>query len=627
MKRNILLAITLLATFSLQAQWVDDPATNTFLANGDDDGGEIYVSTDENSGNTFIQWASMAPNGWSPTLQCVDVNGVPQWGENGIHINSHNFETWSQGTSMVATADNACVTCFQNNNYECIAIKINADGSFAWGEQGISVFDFPPSSYGCSRTELVAGDDGGVWVLANDTQQFYLRYINADGTMNPAITISEAGYTLMYGQLTLGTSNTVFLTYEKIGSGMWYVDKQIWVAGYFTDGSLVTPPTQLMASQTFGMTYIHNIAPDFRGGGYVYIYHSGIGNVFNTYVFHFDANGNSTISNPNGVTVHSQDMSNYYLNAYAAVDPTTNDLIVTYRKTDAYSQSMNELYMNRITETGDVVWGEGILIGADDGRPYSHAKVDTYPDGNGFMVSYMHGQTEGMMGMTIEAIGYDKDGSPVWNTTMNSVMDNKTGAEDNSGFHNGQNIVAWINQGNGILYGQNIDMNGNMGPVEQPEPCYAPENLEGEYLYNEETLQFGSFITWTAPENLPLHYNLYRTQDTNKDEIVIEVPATETSYFDEVGPGNFTYRLSAVYESCESDYALTPEGIDYVEISVTGIGSNYSDSEIEILQVFTITGQTVRCNNLGELTNGLYIVKGKTCDGQIISRKIVINNK
>ena len=627
MKKFTLLLLTMLAGFSLQAQWVDDPATNTFLANGDDDGGEIYVSTDETSGNTFIQWASMAPNGWSPTLQCIDVNGVPQWGNSGIHINSHSFETWSQGTAMVVTADNACVTCFQNNQYECIAIKINADGSYAWGEQGLSVFDFPATSYGCSRTELIAGDDGGVWVLANDTEQFYLRYINADGTMNPAVTISEEGCTCMYGQLTLGAGNMVFVTYEKIGGGMWYVDKQIWVVGYYVDGSLVTPKTQLMASQTFGMTYIHNVAPDYRGGGYVYISHSGIGQVFNTYVFHFDANGNSTISNPNGVTVHTQDPYNYYLNPYAAVDPSTNDLIVTYRKTDAAYESTNYLYMNRISETGDVIWGEGVIVGDDDGMPYSNGKVDTYPDGSGFMVSYMHGQTEGMMGMTVEAVGFDKDGSPVWNTTMNNVMNNKTGAEDNSGFHNGQNIVVWINQGNGILYGQNIDMNGNMGPVEQPEPCYAPENLEGEYLYNEETLQFGAFITWEAPERTPLHYNLYRYDDITKENTVIEVPYTETSYFDEVPAGSHIYTLTAVYENCESEFALTPDNQNYIEIIVTGLDDNTTNAEIEILQVFTLTGQVVRNNNLEELSNGIYVVKGKTHDGQIVSRKIVISNK
>ena len=139
MKKFNLLAIILLAATTLQAQWVDDPTTNTFLANGSGEGGEIYISTNEASGDTYFQWADGASNGWSPTLQRVDVNGVPQWGENGLHISSHNFLSWSSGTGMAATADNACVSCFQNENYECIALKINADGSFSWRARHLGI--------------------------------------------------------------------------------------------------------------------------------------------------------------------------------------------------------------------------------------------------------------------------------------------------------------------------------------------------------------------------------------------------------------------------------------------------------------------------------------------------------
>lgn len=624
MKKLSLLAFAIAAVVSLQAQWVDDPSTNTRLAIATDDAGEIYISTDEASGYTYFQWADSHSNGWSPTLQCVDVNGVPQWGENGIHINSHNFNSWSSGTDVAATTDKACVTCFQNDNYECIAIKINVDGSFAWGEQGISVFDFPSSSSGCTRTQLVAGTDGGVWAMAADYESTYVRYINADGTLNPTITISESGYEVIYGQLTLGNDNIVFVTYEMIGGGMWYVDKQIWVAGYTTDGSMIAPAEMLMGTQCFGMTYIHDVVPDQRGGGYAYIFHSGINEVFNVYVFHFDANGHSTID-PIGAAVHSVDLANFYGNPDVTVDPTTNDAIVVYKQSDASTQSQSRLYMNRITDTGERLWDEGILIGDNDGKPYSHAHADIFPDGSGFMISYFHGQTEGMVGMTVEAIGYDMDGTEIWRTTMNNVWDNKTGAEYTTGFHNGQNIYAWTNQADGKIYGQNIDINGNMGPV--VVSCLAPENLVGEYNYNEETTQFGALITWLAPEADPLHYNLYRYQDVNKDEVIIEVPTTETSYFDEVGAGNYTYKLTAVYEDCESDFALTAGGDDHVDIVVTTIDDNKASTIVEIQQIYTINGQAVRGTDIDNLSNGLYIIKGKTCDGQIVNQKIVISNK
>lgn len=625
MKKSILLTLVLAVALGLQAQWVNDPQTNTILANATTSGGEIYISSDEASGNTYFQWAGIAQNGWSITLQRVDVNGVTQWGEDGLHINSHDFSTSSSGTAIAATADDACVTCFQNIENECIAIKIMADGSYAWGEEGISVFDFPDSSPGCTRTELTAGDDGGVWAMATDMINTYVRYINADGTMNPTITISDFnGRNIMFGQMTLTDDNSVFVTYEKVGSGGWFVDKEIWVEGYDTGGMPLTPPVMLMGNYTFGVTYSHYIVPDHRGGGYAYISHPGIGSAFNTYILHFDNNGNSTISNTSGAAVHSLDPSYYYYYPNATVDPITNDIIICYKKSDALTQSLSELYINRITDTGERLWGEGILIANDDGYRHSSSSIDVFPNGDGFMVSYLHGQTEGMTGMTLEAIGFDMNGNVTWNTTMNNVMDCKTGAESTSAFHNGQNIIAWINQGNGKLYGQNIDVNGNMGPVEQPEPCLAPENLQGSCFYNEETAKYGALINWTAPETTPLHYNLYRYEGSTQDETIIEVANNETSYFDEMPANTYIYKLKAVYEDCESDYALTESGENQVEIVVTDIEEFYGDNSFELQQIFSISGQAINTDDINQLGNGVYIIKGATNDGRVVIKKLVI---
>lgn len=627
MKKHILLATALLTAFSLQAQWVNDPTTNTRIATASDDAGEIYLRTNEVTGDTYIQWSDMASNGWAVNLQRIDINGVPQWGDAGLHISSHQFASWSQGFAMDATSDNGVVTCFANYDGQCIAMKFDQEGNALWGEQGISVMQFPTGSYGCSRVELQAGTDGGVWVLASDTESSYLRYINADGTLNSQATITESGYKCTFGLLTPGTDGVVFVTYEKLGAGMWYVDKQIWVAGFGTDGSVVTAPAQLMASQTFGSTYIHYEISDGIGGGYAYIFHSGIGEVFNTYVFHYDANGVSTISNPNGAAVHTPDLYNFYGNPYATVDPVTHDIILVYRQSDANTQSESRLYINRITMTGEVVWGDGILIADNDGMEYTAAKIDAYPDGSGFMVSYQHSPGISYYETTVEAIGFDMEGTQVWQTQMNSIASEKTDADNSTGFHNGQNIIVWTNQADGNIYGQNIDMKGAMGDVEHPTTCLAPENLAGEYFYDEATQQYGALITWDAPETTPLHYNLYRYEVGNNEETIIEVNGTETSYFDEVGQNTYKYKLTAVYEDCESDFALTADGEDYIEVIVTGIDDTFANSEIEIQQIYNLSGQLMRSNNLEELNNGIYVIRGKANDGQIINRKIVISNK
>ena len=114
---------------------------------------------------------------------------------------------------MVATSDNAVVSCFATEAGHTVAVKINADGTYAWGEQGLTLF----GGAGNSRTELLAGDDGGVWALGTDTDfgNLYLCYIEANGTLNPTITISDDnGMLCMFG-LLVPNKNGVFVVYEK----------------------------------------------------------------------------------------------------------------------------------------------------------------------------------------------------------------------------------------------------------------------------------------------------------------------------------------------------------------------------------------------------------------------------
>ena len=621
MKKRLLFLLALTASFAVQAQWVNDPATNSLLANASSFGGEIILSTNAATGDTYVQWNSGGSNGWGPTLQRLTFDGTPQWGDDGIRITSHEFGSSSEGVAMCATADDAVVSCFANYDGQTIAIKINADGSFAWGEQGVALFD----GMAFSRTELIAGDDGGAWALGFDYQRLFLQYIKASGSLYPTITVEASGSVVRYGQMTLGVDNIVFLTYEKTGSGF-YTDKEMYVVGYTKDGIQVGPEAQLMASQTFQVTYLHHVVPDGMGGGYAYMWHSGIGGAFNTYVYHYDGNGANTIHNPDGCAVHSMDPANYYLDAYATVDPVSHDIIIAYIQVDANIQSNDRIFINRITPSGETLWGDGIMAVDYNGVPYGNLRVDAFEDGSGFSLVYEKASASNNFSSTVEAIGFDMEGNQIWSKTLSSNIYSKSMCDNSAGFHLGQNIVAWVNSVDGGLYGQNIGPDGTMGPIDPviPTTCLAPENFEGEYAYDMEAEAFGVRLTWTAPETLPLHYNLYRTNYT-KDVDIIEIDGEATDYYDETGMGDYMYQLTAVYDDCESDYALTPDGQDFVFVEVTGIPENTDEEIITVTNIYNAKGQALANKSLEELATGFYIVQGLTKDGKTVTRKIVVN--
>ena len=624
MKKLVLFFAGLFAFTALHAQWVDDPATNTFIANCGNDDGELYMATNPITGDTYIQWEGFGANGWSPHLQRINFEGVPQWGDDGIHISGLEFSSYSEGVSMTTTADGGVVSCFADYEGYTYAVKINADGTFAWGEQGKKLFD----GHGFSRTELVAGDDGGFWALGADYENSYLQYVNADGTLNPYATISAIGYKCMFGQLTLGLDNYVFLTYERLGSGF-YTNKDICLVGYAPNGVQVTPEVLLMSEQTFQSTYIHYVVPDGLGGGYAYIWHPAFGEAFNVYVFHYDETGVSTIDDTNGVSVHSFDPSNFYGGANGTVDPVSHDLIIAYEQTDASTQSQSRIYMNRITTSGEKVWDEGILVADYVGNTYSEIKVDAFEDGSGFSLIYTKTSPSNPYFTTIEAKGFDMNGNELWENTLCSNVYRRTVCDNTPGFVFGQNIVTWVHCINGGIYGQNIGTLGTLGTIDPiiPDPCLAPENFEGEYVYDMQAELFGVRLNWIAPETQPLHYNLYRYGNINKEDVIIEVNGDATSYLDVSGMGQFKYQLTAVYQDCESDFALTSDGENFVFIEVTGIEEGTDTKILTVLNIYNMRGQSVSIKDLDELSTGIYILQGMTKDGQMVSKKIVVTKE
>lgn len=620
MKKSLFLLLTTLAFTTLQAQWSEDPTTNTFFANASDDAEEILLSFDVMSGSTYVQWSDMAPNGWSVFLQKINVDGMPEWGEDGIYITDHEFPTYDKGRAMTATNDNAVVTCFADEVGHCIATKVRANGSFPWGKDGVIVFSFPAGKR-CERADVLACANGGVWVLASDGETLYLRFVYANGDMRPVINISDSQKECANGCLVPANDNGVFVVYEKrlLTEGTNY-DKEIYVAGYNFEGNATGPAAQLMSSKNYDKSYVHHVIPDGIGGGYVYTWNPAVLNAFNVYVFHFNGNGVSTIGNVNGISLHAPDPDNFYLDAYGTIEPQSHDLILAYKMTNP-EMTQHSIFINRVTATGERVWGDGLTVEEATSRSYDNIKVDAAEDEEVLVVTYTHGN-ESIGGMTVEAKGLDLTGSELWATQMNSVVDMKSGCVNSTGFHLGHNIIAWNNISEGKIYGQNIMPDGTMGFLAIPSTCSAPENFQGEYQYNNGN--YGAYLSWTAPTEPLLHFNLYYSE-LDKEEHVIELAPNLTSYFHYTKPGLTQYRLTAVYADCESNPAATPEGDLWVIIDITSVSENTDEEIVTPLQIYNMQGQLIRNANPEELSRGVYIIQGLNQEGKIINKKTIIN--
>lgn len=653
-KIYLLLIANLVITSVLCAQWVNDSTSNTLIASGESEYGEIHLSTHEATGNTFIQWSNMKASGWNLSMQMIDVNGISQWGENGIVVNSNQNSTFSTGVSIAATSDGCVISHFADirlgeDNLNPFAVKIDANGNFLWGENGIQTFTV--GNNGTCRTEILATEDGGAWLAANDGADVYVRYVSTDGTLGNQILIhDDGGKMIFYPQLILGRDNSIFVVYQKAQyQYTYYYSKEIYVARYAMDGTMLHEPVLLMGEQTMASYIEHYAISDCMDGGYVWISHPASG-MFETYVFHFNDLGESTIAGTNGVLACQPDGLNYHLDANATVDPNTTDLYIALRETDAVYESYNTLLINRITANGVKLWGEdGLVMVPTNTDAMSNITFDAVPnsstEGTRAILTYMTGSYTNRI---VKAFGINSDGGMEWQSYITTCPSAKSMACNTSGFHNRQLIFAWDDERNEhALYGQNIHSDGTLGMADD---CPPATNLAGKYYYNEEDASFGALITCQLPDGDPLTADIYRSTDNINYELIANDPITTTSeymfYDDEVEIGTYYYKLKLTYDMCVSDFATTSNGKDFVMVNVTSIDENqpsqlnvyqqngnlfFKGVDIRNLNIYNVTGQLVNSYNdgnnivnIGNYNSGVYIIQVTTIDNQNITKRIVI---
>lgn len=185
--------------------------------------------------------------------------------------------------------------------------------------------------------------------------------------------------------------------------------------------------------------------------------------------------------------------------------------------------------------------------------------------------------------------------------------------------------------------------------------CMSPIDFEGEYRWNDDG--FGAFLSWSLSADYLTGFNIYRSNDNESYYLLATVSSTTTSdyeYFDETDPDTYFYRICATYqmedEYCESEPAMTPDGENFVVVTVTSsvekpldnisMYPNPTDGELMIkndnitsVEVYNLVGQMVgriACKSdevildMSAFENGVYFIRimnGNSC----FTKRVVLN--
>ncbi|MCQ2305969.1 MAG: T9SS type A sorting domain-containing protein [Bacteroidales bacterium] len=646
MKKLLLMTVVACVAMSANAQWVDDPAANTFVHEGQSEYNEIYQSRCPN-GDFFIQFCNFVGGDWNPKLMYVTKEGVPMWDEPVFMGQSGS--TMSTGVSMTATTDCCAVSHFarEEGGYGPYAYKVNAQGEIVWGP--VKTAELPDGAYQC-RTEVVADENGGVWVSTTDfANAIHVRHIAADGTMGDDIQV-QLGALGGVQKMVSSNDGGVLVAYQSYDAaqGWTMYDETIKVTKIDASGNIVNTQTMMNTTSIQGWKFM-SIIPDGMGGGWCWIEHCG-GDVdaFNIYAMHFSAEGNCTTyaSHPLGVQVSPTDEYYYRIQGAGTCDVVTGDLILAFLETDADYQAYNSMRVVRISQSGELLNGAGgtVIIPVTEAN-IGQFRVACAPDRSiTILYCYADSYNDGV----IKALAVDPGMSVLWAKDFNTnqcLPESKEIAEGAYEYADGQYVVFFQDGRNEVngLYGQNIQPDGTMGPVVE-NPFLAPTNLTGEYVWNDDNT-YGALISWTPATGNEISFDVYKGVTTTEFELIGNT--TETEYFDDMTgeEGGYLYQVIAVYEGGESGPATTADGDTYVIINITDVNENaetefsvYQDGgniiikgvDFENADIYNVSGQIVKhvgsnsnVIDASDLNAGMYFVNVKT-DGRTVSRKVVV---
>ena len=181
-------------------------------------------------------------------------------------------------------------------------------------------------------------------------------------------------------------------------------------------------------------------------------------------------------------------------------------------------------------------------------------------------------------------------------------------------------------------------------------PCSAPTGLSGRFV-NSGCIECIARIEWLAPADREPDSYTVTVKDLLNDYTYDVSGVAETAYEYELPFGmavNLSFKVKAVYPECESDYAMTNEGTDYVTFVKASVDEqslvdaklypNPTTGQLSIeaegmteVGVYDLLGQCLMqmstnegkaTVDMSQLQNGIYIVKMNTVKGTAVRRVV-----
>jgi len=488
-KTTLLFNLFILVPAISFAQWSSDPSENTPIAIASGDQAIPKIVTAE-SGTSYVSWFSNENSNYNVRLQKLDVYGNKLWAEEGLLISNHPAMTWLTDWDLAIDQEEYAIITFQDirtENNNIYAYRISPDSEFIWGEDGLGLSNSTAFDASPKVTVTNAGNAVFAW-QADDV--IILQKISPDGTLlwgDNGITLSGSN-TFSWPQLLPVGDDNVILKYFEDSGPPYAPTRHVFAQRYNADGNTVWSQTTVI-SDAGGISAWTQVFPFINDGndGFYIAWHDDRDNnmLASIFVQHVGSDGQILFAD-DGIEASTMPNRNHFY-AELALPPGSNDIFVFWNEMDA-NQNNRGIYGQKLSSSGERLW-------TDNGKSFIEiSSTNVYPvaarnSETGMIVIYE--EYFNVIDAGIKAMRIDTDGNFVWveeKIIISSVQSEKLHCVANP-FYNNQWISVWEDRrnGNGDIYGQNIQLDGTLGPVIPGELEIFPDTLFFEE--NPETKQ------------------------------------------------------------------------------------------------------------------------------------------
>lgn len=472
------------------AQWSDDPAVNTAIADrsGEQVQAKIRARAD---GGCYISWFDNSTGGYDVYVQRLDAQGNELWAHNGVLVRDrgvsstqdYDLEVDAAGFAFVVFNDDV------NGNAPITAQLIAPDGQLLWGATGVQVsgaqtgFKGPPQA-----TVLSDGTFAVVWSNGSPSALHVQKLDLLGGPVWPApVVLSEASRPFNTCDIQAGEAGSMILSWVRCGgtncvtsTKHLYAQKLSAAGAPMWDRDPGTPmsfePMIVFDGTSLQTANFPPFVSDGAGGAVFAWYETG-GNR-DAYVQRIHADGYEMFDH-NGVSVSTQ-VNRLQLGAALSFDASTGDAYVAWVESNS-GQSQWGLYAQKISDEGVRAWGEnGVellgLSGVQGSFTATLARAGGGVDVFGF--ANCCGNAGNVHGFALDA-----DGAALWPgqpVAVCSVTSSKARISAARGA-DGASLIAWSDNraDSNNVYAQRVNTDGTLGngPVEE---CAADFDGNGE---------------------------------------------------------------------------------------------------------------------------------------------------